>query len=97
MKFKLAFSDRFNKKYKKLIKSNYSLKDKVIEKLEILRSNPKDISLKSHKVNSRYFDNVFSSSVTGDIRIIWKYDNEGNIEIIYLLDIGGHDGGNGVY
>ncbi len=95
--FKIVYSEFFKKKYKKLIKNNTKLENKIDEKLKTLTINPKDISLKSHKVNSRYFDNVFSSSVTGDIRIIWKYDNEGNIEIIYLLDIGGHDGGNGVY
>lgn len=95
--FKIIYSDFFKKKYRKLIKNNAKLESQIDKKLIILTKNPKDITLKSHKVNSRFFDNVFSSSVTGDIRIIWKYDKDSNIEIIFLLDIGGHDGGKGVY
>ena len=49
---------------------------------------------------------VFSSSVTGDIRIIWRYLDENiksktieilEIQVLELLDIGGHSGGKSVY
>ena len=102
--YKLVTKKYFDKKLGKQIKNNLELKKSVKKCFELLISNPKNIILKSHKVNSRHFDNVFSSSVTGDIRIIWKYgeleeatNEEMEIQILELLDIGGHGGNTGVY
>jgi len=39
---------------------------------------------------------AFSSKVTGDLRIIWNF-NEDQIQVIDLLDIGGHSGNGKVY
>jgi mRNA interferase YafQ len=61
-------------------------------KLKLLGQDPWEPSLKSHKVNTELFGKVFSSSVTSDLRIIWNYNkNTKLIEVLELLDIGGHD------
>jgi mRNA-degrading endonuclease YafQ of YafQ-DinJ toxin-antitoxin module len=92
--YKLQFRKYFVKKYLKLIKNDLSLKLKVVKIFEQLEAEPFHPSLKSHKVQ-----HVYSSRVTGDIRIIWQYnpDNNNEIQILELLDIGGHSGGNRVY
>ena len=92
--FYIIESDKyFVKKYKKLTAKNPQIK-KLAEKAIIdLSQNPKNPSLGSHKVNSPKFGNCVSSRVTGDIRIIWRYkdQNKLEIEILELIDIGGHD------
>ncbi len=51
-------------------------------------------SLKTHKVDITNFGVVYSSRVTGDIRIVWKYLNR---DTIVILTTGGHDGKSSVY
>ena len=63
--------------------------------LTLLAQNPAVPSLRTHKVNLAGVK-VYSSSVTGDVRIIWRYA-DGVLDIIDLLDVGGHEGGNSVY
>lgn len=92
--YKLYFTERFSKKYKKYIKNNKSLEKLVLDVLEIVRINPYCNSLKSHLVIVRGFGKVWSSRINGDIRIIWIIEKD---KIIVLLDIGGHSGGNKVY
>lgn len=86
----------FLKKAKKLLNKNLQLILKVNETVELLQNNPKDLKLASHKVKTPKFGYCFSSSITGDLRLIWRYNN-GLVEIIDLLDIGGHSGGGKVY
>ena len=81
----------FTKKLKKLVRNNIELKKKVSETILKLSLNPSDPAIVYHKVG-----NVWSSRVTGDIRIIWDYDKNQNITII-LINIGGHSGNTSVY
>jgi mRNA interferase YafQ len=73
MSYYLSPTLYFKKKYQKLIKNNKNLKDKVIPVFEALQANPFLPSLKTHKVNSKVKKGVFSSRVTGDIRIVWEF------------------------
>jgi mRNA-degrading endonuclease YafQ of YafQ-DinJ toxin-antitoxin module len=84
-------SPYFQKKTKKLLKNNLKLILLVAEKIQELEIKPKMPGLKSNKVNTPKFGECYSSRVTGDIRIIWKFGEDGEIEIIELLDIGVHD------
>lgn len=81
----------FTKKLTKLVRNNPKLKMKVLETVKLLSENPQEPILKSHKVGE-----YFSSRVTGDLRIIWDY-NETKIQMLDLIDIGGHSGNKGVY
>ena len=90
MPFQLEPTKYFKKKYQKLTKKQDNLKLKIKSVFKKLSLNPSQDSLKSHKVNTPKFGSCFSSRITGDLRIIWRY-NQGEIEVIDLLDIGGHN------
>ena len=87
--FKLEFSDRFDKKYIKLIKKNSDLEKRIDKTLFQLENNPKHPGLRTHQINDPDYGKVWSSWVHGDLRIFWKY--EGEVIVILLLDIGSHD------
>jgi mRNA-degrading endonuclease YafQ of YafQ-DinJ toxin-antitoxin module len=88
--FVLVPSPKFTRELKKLFKKQKSLKPKIHKIFDRLSDDPQDPTLGSHKVNLSLYGEVWSSKVNGDIRIIWDYNNSGEIEII-LINIGGHD------
>ena len=90
MKYNLKPTKPFLKKFNKLIKGNLKLEKKIGECLNILRENPKENKLGSHKVDTSQFGQVWSIKITGDIRILWDYDRDNQL-ILLLLNIGGHD------
>jgi mRNA-degrading endonuclease YafQ of YafQ-DinJ toxin-antitoxin module len=93
--YELETTSYFRKKYRKLTSKNSELITRVEKTLNQLAKNPKHKNLKSHKIMSAEYGEVISSSVTGDIRILWKKIDEKLI--LLLLDIGGHSGGSRVY
>ena len=93
--YKLLFKSGFEEGYRKLTKNNNELKKRVLKTLKLLSEDPLYPSLRSHKVNTKEFTNIWSSWVTGDIRIIWRYHQ--NVLVIELLSIGGHSGRGSVY
>jgi addiction module RelE/StbE family toxin len=94
--YRINTKPSFDKTYKKLIKKDAALKSKVQKVFELLSENPNYPSLKSHKVQTPNFGECWSSRVTGDIRLIWDFDEDDNV-IILVLDIGGHSGSSKVY
>lgn len=94
--FELEFTPEFIKDYQKLVKKNKALIKSFEKALKLLASNPKHNSLRSHKVDTIDNEDVWSSSVTGDIRIIWVYDQNQKL-VIVLLESGTHSGSNKVY
>lgn len=94
--FLLNFTVTFNSHREKLVGNNEVLNKRLKATLQKLAFNPTHPSLHSHKVNTLAHGQRWSSSVTGDIRIIWDYDSENRL-IILLLDIGGHSGTYNVY
>lgn len=96
MAYKLVFSNVYKVKYQKIIKRNANLRGKIIKVHELLSIDPQNPALKSHKVNAINFGLAWSSSVTGDIRIIWNYDEQNKL-VILILTIGSHSGSSKVY
>jgi len=92
----LVPSPLFKKKYKKLVQKNRDIRKYVEKTLILLEKDPCASALGSHKVIWKQGKKAFSSSVTGDIRIIWDY-HYGQAHILDILDIGGHEGGKKVY
>lgn len=92
--YQFVFTSSFDKDYKKIAKKNILLRQRILKSLSLLSNDPNHPSLRSHKVNSIEFDNVWSSWVTGDIRIVWEYKNKMRIK---LLALGTHSGSNRVY
>lgn len=94
--YELYFSKHFNKKYKHITHKNELLKKYLHKALKLLKYDPQYPSLRTHKVDSRLHGERYSSWVTGDMRIIWDYDENDTI-ILILLDLGSHTGKHKVY
>ena len=92
----LIFSKLFLRKIQKLSKIDIKLARKVDKVLQLLQIDPGNPSLHSHRVNAKNIGPSWSSSVTGDIRIIWNYDQR-NKPIILILTLGSHSGNDKVY
>lgn len=82
----LEYTSKFKRKYKKLIRKNPQLKSRIKTQLEKFIENPFLGGLHSHKVIINDIE-VFSFSVTGDIRIAYRW--EGDIAV--LIDIDTHN------
>ena len=99
--FTLQATKKFLRKYTKLIKLNPEIEERFNTVFDTLAENPTDSRRGSHKVIAVDGSKVFSSRVTGDIRIVWRYvetkDGEKELQIISLIDVGGHEGGKKVY
>lgn len=79
-------SSRFVIHLRKLVKKNPRLAPLIDKKLEQFRQNPKNPSLRVHKLTG-HMNDTWSFSVTFNIRILYSY--EGNTYL--LVDIGTHD------
>lgn len=95
-KYRVDFTKVFLQKVKKISKTDHKLAIKIDKVLQLLEIDPKNYVLHSHQVNSKNFGKTWSSSVTGDIRIIWNYDSSQNL-VILVLTLGSHSGNNKVY
>ena len=83
MEYRITFTERFKKNFKKL---NDNEKKVLKSKLEILQHNPMHPSLRTKRIQGT--EDLFECSVNMDIRIIWYYEKD---KIIILLDVGHHD------
>jgi mRNA-degrading endonuclease YafQ of YafQ-DinJ toxin-antitoxin module len=82
----ITATSNFKRRLEKLSKRNRNLTKKIDKQLFYLATNINYPSLKLHKVNIKEKD-VWSISVTGNIRIIFEFIKGG----ILLVDIGSHD------
>ena len=89
---KLVAHKSFKRAFKKLIKKNPQLQDKVLGILDLLENDPFTPSLKSHKLTGD-LDRYWSCSVNYDCRIIFTFSQDEHSEetLIILVDIGSHD------
>ena len=89
---KLVAYKSFKRAFKKLIKKNPQLQDKVLGILNLLENDPFTPSLKSHKLTGD-LDGYWSCSVNYDCRIIFAFSQDEDSEetLIILVDIGSHD------
>lgn len=83
MAYKITYTDRFKKHYKKMQTNE---KKQIRSKIDLLSQNPNHPSLRTKRIQGT--DDLFECSVTMDIQIIWYYEGE---KIIILLDVGHHD------
>lgn len=71
--------------YKKILKKQPHLKQTIQNKIDLFIENPKNPSLRSHKLSG--FHNNMSFSVADDLRIIYSHAEDG----VIFHDIGKHD------
>ena len=88
--FLLKHNKIFKKKYKKLIKKSKIVEKKIDQTLEMLEKDPFYPSLRTHNIVKKNKTKVQSSWAMPDIRIIWRF-SKNEIQVIDLLDIGGHN------
>jgi addiction module RelE/StbE family toxin len=89
---RIVWNNRFRRAFKKLIKKNPELQNKVTSVLTLLAEDPFTSSLKSHKFTGN-LSNLWSCSVTYDCRIIFIFSQDEDLgeSLIILVDIGSHD------
>jgi len=77
---------QFIKNYHKRIKRFPKLLKKVDQRVEIFKNDPDNITLKNHFLSGR-LKGYGAFSITGDIRIIYKYLSPDKVSFV---DIGRH-------
>ena len=89
---RLFIEKSFKRAFKRLVKKNPQLKDRVLAILDILEKDPFTASLKSHKLTGN-LEGYWSCSVNYNCRIIFTFsqDMESEETLIILVDIGSHD------
>jgi mRNA interferase YafQ len=82
----------FKRSFKRLVRKNPQLQDKILAVIELLSGDPFLPSLKSHKLTGQ-LEGLWSCSVSYDCRIIFAFrkDEETGEDLIALIDIGSHD------
>ena len=88
----LNWSSSFKKAYKKIIKNDPSMKDKILAAMRLLQQDPFMPKLKTHKLKG-ILEGNWSCSVDYGVRIVFdfvkrKFTDETEI---LLMDIGTHD------
>ncbi|MEL7068205.1 MAG: type II toxin-antitoxin system mRNA interferase toxin, RelE/StbE family [Cyanobacteria bacterium J06634_6] len=88
----LTTDSKFKRRFKRLVKKNPQLQDKILAVLETLSDDPFTPSLKSHKLTGK-LEGLWSCSVAYDCRIVFAFqqDSETEEDLIVLIDIGSHD------
>lgn len=74
------------RKFKKLVKSNPKLSDKIDKKLKLFSENPAHPSLRSHKLTGRKVEE-WNISIAEDLRLIFQRVEDG----ILVVDLGSHE------
>mgnify|MGYP000538776860 CR=1 FL=1 len=82
---KVVYTKHFLNQYKKLTPT---LKTKTRSAIKIFKKNPKNKSLKAHKLTGRLAD-FYSFSIDYKYRIVFELDKDNNQAI--LLKVGGHE------
>ena len=83
MDYKITYTKRFLKNFKRLTAAE---KAQLKKKLELLMQDPLYPSLRTKRIQGTA--SLFEFSVNMDVRVIWEYEGD---TLILLLDIGHHD------
>jgi mRNA interferase YafQ len=89
---KLVWDNSFRRAFKRLVRKNPQLQDKIFEILEVLDADPFAPPLKSHKLRGN-LEGLWACWVEYDCRIVFSFttDEASGSELIVLIDIGSHD------
>lgn len=78
-----VLSKRFEKDFKKFSKP---IRKKILATLEAFIADPYDANLRTHRLSGRWHGH-FSIDVTGDVRAVYVYVEDG---IVYFIAVGTH-------
>ena len=90
--YKLSWSSGFRRGFKKAVRKDPTLQEKIFSTLEKLSKQPFNSELKTHKLHGK-LAGLWACEVEYDCRIVFAFENEPATEkdIIVLADIGTHD------
>ncbi|NEP55749.1 MAG: type II toxin-antitoxin system mRNA interferase toxin, RelE/StbE family [Symploca sp. SIO2G7] len=88
----LVWDNSFRRAFKRLVRKQPLLQDKILAVLALLAQDPFNPSLKSHKLKGN-LEGLWGCWVEYDCRIIFALEREVQTseELIVLIDIGSHD------
>ena len=88
----LIWNNSFKRAFKRFVRKNPQLQEKILATLRTLESDPFTSSLKSHKLSGQ-LEGLWACSVAYDCRIIFAFREDESIanRAIVLIDIGTHD------
>lgn len=90
MKRKLVLSSRFERNYKKIALKSPILKKNIDRTILLLGEDAFSPQLNTHKLSGK-LSHLHSCNCGFDCRIIFQVLNEGEKEILLLVDFGTHD------
>jgi len=90
--YTLSWSTGFRKGFKKAIRKNPGVQEKIFATLEKLSMQPFDPEIKTHKLHGK-LSGLWACEVEYDCRIVFTFENEPEAgkTFIVLADIGRHD------
>ena len=90
--YTLAWSGGFRRGFKKAVRHDNVLQEKIFAALEILTEDPFDPQLKTHKLHGK-LAGLWACQIEYDCRIVFAFEKEpdSQSDLIALLDIGKHD------
>ena len=88
----LVWDSSFRRAFKRVVRKNPQLQERIFEILELLVVDPFTPALKAHKLRGQ-LEGLWACWVEYDCRIIYTFeqDSESDEELIVLVDIGTHD------
>jgi addiction module RelE/StbE family toxin len=88
----LVWNESFRRAFKRLVRKNPGIQEKVLSALATLESDLFAPSLKAHKLQGD-LKGLWACSVEYDCRIIFEFkqDKASSKEFIFLVNIGSHD------
>ena len=88
----LVLGSSFKRAFKRLIKRQPELEQRIKERLALLATDPFEPLLETHKLKGK-LAGTWSCSVDYDCRIVFEFveNPETQEEEIFLIDIGSHD------
>lgn len=88
----LVLASSFKRAFKRLVRRQPELQEKIEQQLALLAANPFDALLQTHKLKGK-LSGAWACSVEYDCRIVFNLieNQESSEEEILLIDIGTHD------
>lgn len=88
----LVLASSFKRAFKRLVRRQPELQEKIEQQLALLATNPFDPLLQTHKLKGK-LSGAWACSVEYDCRIVFNFieNQESSEEEILLIDIGTHD------
>lgn len=88
----LVWDSSFRRAFRRVVRKNPQIEERIFEVLELLVADPFAPSLKAHKLRGE-LDGLWACWVEYDCRIVFTFarDTDSDEELIVLIDIGTHD------